>query len=57
MDLEEAMWLAWQGIRPPISPEVEEALGALLTQGDAAADAGIVWSARTAAPDGKGDNT
>ena len=30
MDLEEAMWLAWQGIRPPISPEVEEALGALI---------------------------
>ena len=57
MDLEEAMWLAWQGIRPPISPEVEEALGALLTQGDAAADAGIDWSARTAAPDGKGGNT
>ncbi len=53
MDLEEAMWLAWQGIRPPISPEVEAELAEMLEHERCAA--GIDCSEGPAAPDGRED--
>ena len=53
MDLEEAMWLAWQGIRPPLSPEVEAELEEMLEHEEG--ETGIDCDEGSAAPEGRGD--
>ena len=53
MDLEEAMGLAWQGTRPPISPEMEAELAEMLEHEEG--ETGIDCAEGSAAPEGRGD--